>query len=178
MKLSTILSALASLTAVTAIPLSSLTKPIKRDPSDTSGNSQFVLQCEGDTIPNPGGEGGAGEGGSSYFYSNLLFNAQGTQISPDACTSESAGICSNCIFSGGGLSSATNVTGCWNPPGGQAGCSIQFMYNGYDYNSQNSEPYCGHVSGFEPFQFDLSAICYFDVGTSTNMTRREALGLE
>ncbi|CAL5871687.1 uncharacterized protein PFLUO_LOCUS5940 [Penicillium psychrofluorescens] len=177
MKLSIVLSALASLTTVTAIPLSSLTKPAKRDPSDESGNSQFVLQCEGVTLPQPGGDGGQGEGGSSYFYDNMLFNAQGTQIAPDACTSSSS-FCSNCIFSGGGLSSATNVTGCWDPIAGSSGCSIEFTYNGYDYNSQNSEPYCGHVSGFAPFQFDLSAICYFDVGTSTNMTRREAAGLD
>lgn len=112
--------------------------------------------------PQQGGANGEGEGGASYFYSNMLFNAQGTKIDPVACT-ESSSTCSNCLFSGGGLSSDTNVTGCWNPPAGQSGCSVSFSYDGYDYDSQDSQPTCGHQSGFEPFAFDLSAICYFNV---------------
>lgn len=160
MKVAAILSATIGLSLASAIPETNTL--VRRDPSDKSGNSQFVLQCEGVTIPNQGGANGEGEGGASYFYSNMLFNAQGTKIDPVACT-DSSSTCSNCLFSGGGLSSDTNVTGCWNPPAGQSGCSVSFSYNGYDYDSQDSQPTCGHQSGFEPFAFDLSAICYFDV---------------
>ncbi|KAJ5095138.1 hypothetical protein N7532_007429 [Penicillium argentinense] len=169
MKPSTVFSAFVTLALATAIPVSepetgtevdnTLTR---RDPSDESGNSQFVLQCEGETLPAPGGASGEGEGGSSYFDKNLLFNAQGAKIEPEACTSDGS-TCSNCLFSGGGLSSPTNVTGCWNPPGGQRGCQLSFKYNGYDYDTEKGESKCGHLSGFKPFAFDLSAVCYFDV---------------
>lgn len=163
MKTIPILLTITTLSTATALP--PIPRPhtlIRRDPSNQSGNSQFVLQCAGITLPNPGGANGEGEGGFGYFYSNLLFNANGTKISPSACTDQDS-YCSNCLFSGGGLSSATNVTGCWNPPAGESGCSITFAYNGYDYDSQAGQPYCGHQSGFEPFSFDLSAICYFNV---------------
>ena len=122
----------------------------------------MILGCSGVTVPYPGGEGGQGEGGSSYFTSSLELNAAGTQVNPDACT-ELSSTCSNCIFSGGGLSSPTNVTACWNPPSGKGGCSIEFQYNGYDYNSQTSEPKCGHTNSFAAFQSDLTAVCYFDI---------------
>ncbi|KAJ5180863.1 hypothetical protein N7492_004073 [Penicillium capsulatum] len=135
---------------------------VKRDPKDKSGKSQMVLQCEGTTLPQPGGANGEGEGGASYFYSNLVFNADGKKINPKGCTKQSS-TCDNCLFEGGGLSSPTNVTGCWNPPGGKRGCSIDFQYNGHHYNSQDKQDACGHQSGFQPFAFDLSAICYFNV---------------
>lgn len=160
MKLSLIISSIIGLALATPTP--EVHTLSRREPSDKSGNSQFVLQCEGVTIPNQGGASGEGEGGLGYFYSNLLFDANGEKIQPVGCT-ESSSTCSNCLFSGGGLSSDTNVTGCWNPPAGQKGCSVTFSYNGYDYDSQASQPYCGHQSGFEAFSFDLSAVCYFDV---------------
>lgn len=169
MKFLALLSTLAALGTVSALP-SPITDEVldtrsimtKRDPKDKSGKSQFVLNCDGTTIPNPGGAGGEGEGGSSSFSSNLAFNANGNKISPSACTDQD-GTCSNCLFEGGGLSSATNVTGCWNPIGGKKGCGIKFEYNGVQYDSQAGQDKCGHQSGFKPFAFDLSAICYFDV---------------
>lgn len=27
-------------------------------------------------------------------------------------------------------------------PAGQAGCSVSFQYNGYDFDTQNKQPYC------------------------------------
>lgn len=171
MKFLALLSTLAALGTVSALPnpipnaepeADTASIIVKRDPADKSGNSQFVLNCEGTTIPNPGGTGGEGEGGGSYFSKDLLFNANGEKISPSACTDKDS-FCSDCLFEGGGLSSATNVTGCWNPPGGKKGCSIEFEYNGQHYDSQAKQDKCGHLSGFEPFAFDLSAICYFDV---------------
>lgn len=163
MRLLTTISTVVGLTMASAIPdTASTNNLVRRDPSDKSGTSQIVLNCEGVTLPQPGGANGAGEGGFGYFYSNMLFNANGEEIQATGCT-ETSSTCNNCLFEGGGLSSPTNVTGCWNPPAGQAGCSIEFSYNGYDYDSQASQPYCGHQSGFEPFSFDLSAICYFNV---------------
>ena len=135
---------------------------VERTPKDQSGNSQIYLECNEVLIPEPGGAGGSGEGGSSYFSTNLVFNAQGQEIDPVGCYDEYS-TCSNCLFAGGGLSSPTNVTACWFPPAGSDGCSIEFQYNGYPYNSQTKEPYCGHTDKFEPFSSGLKAICYFDV---------------
>lgn len=165
MRFTSALSALIGLSMASESPAYDPTEKhslARREPGGKSGTSQIVLQCKGVTIPYPGGDGGQGEGGGSYFTSNLLFNADGTQISAEACT-ETSSTCTNCLFSDGRLSSPANVTACWFPPSGESGCSIEFQYNGYDYNSQNSEPKCGHTNGFSPFSFDLSAICYFDV---------------
>lgn len=163
MKFLYLLSAFTAMGTVAALPQAD-SSPImvKRDPKDKSGKSQMVLQCDGTTIPNPGGAGGEGEGGSSYFSKNMKFNANGKEIQPKSCKDKDS-FCTDCQFEGGGLSSPTNVVGCWNPPGGKKGCSIKFKYNGHDYDSQNKQDKCGHQSGFKPFAFDLSAICYFDV---------------
>lgn len=134
----------------------------RRDPSDKSGNTQIAFKCEGETIPNPGGSEGAGEGGSGYFTSSLGMTVDGGDtIYPAGCTSKDS-TCDNCIFDDSHLSSPTNVTACWNPPGGQAGCSVEFSYNGYDYDSQNSQPKCGHTNSWGPFTDTIVAICYFD----------------
>ncbi|KAJ5095459.1 hypothetical protein NUU61_004815 [Penicillium alfredii] len=163
MKFLPILTTLTTLTAASAIPPTDNALARRGDgPEDKSGNSQFVLQCEGTTVPNPGGAGGEGEGGGSYFNSNMVFNANGQKINPEACTQKDS-VCDNCLFSGGGLSSPTNVTGCWNPPGGKRGCTIQFMYNGHDYDSDKGDKACGTTNQFQPFAFDLSALCYFNV---------------
>ncbi|KAJ5247310.1 hypothetical protein N7468_002293 [Penicillium chermesinum] len=115
MRATFILSALASLALVSATPLGAdvLTK---RDPSDKSGNTQIALECTGETLPDPGGDGGAGEGGFGYFTSNMKASIKGgDDIGPTACTDKD-GTCSNCLFEDSGLSSSINVTGCWNPP--------------------------------------------------------------
>lgn len=32
-------------------------------------------------------------------------------------------------------------------PAGQAGCSVSFQYNGYDFDTQNKQPYCkSHIA--------------------------------
>ncbi|KAJ5179294.1 hypothetical protein N7492_002504 [Penicillium capsulatum] len=167
MKTATIFSILFGLAASVAIPSPEASDSVfleRRTPSDKSGNSQIALNCHATFEPNQGGVSGEGEGGSAQFNQDLIFVAQGTKITPDACTDVDEGpFCNNCIFSGGGLSSPTNVTGCWNPSGGNKGCSVKFKYNGYDYNTQNKEDVCGHEDSFEPFQSGLSAVCYFDV---------------
>ncbi|THZ27083.1 hypothetical protein D6C91_02398 [Aureobasidium pullulans] len=129
-------------------------------PSDQSGTAQFALSCSGITVPDV-----VAQSGTSYFTSSLKFfpdGGDGDAIPATACTDESS-TCSNCLFEGGGLSSPTNVTGCWNPPAGQAGCSVSFQYNGYDFDTQNKQPYCGHKNEFQPFASDLTALCYFNV---------------
>lgn len=135
---------------------------VARDPSDKSGNTQIGLKCEGETLPNPGGANGAGEGGSGYFQSSLSMTINGgSAVPPAACTSDSP-TCNNCIFDDPSLSSPTNVTACWNPPAGSSGCSIEFSYNGYDYNSQTKEDKCGHENSWGPFTDTDVAICYFN----------------
>jgi hypothetical protein len=47
-------------------------------------------------------------------------------------------------------------------PAGTSGCSIEFSYNGYDYDSQAGQPKCGHQNSFGPFSDTITAICYFD----------------
>ena len=135
---------------------------VKRTPSDRSGNSQMVFDCNAETLPSPGGAGGAGEGGSSQFSDSLLLVAKGKQIGLAACHKEDE-FCSNCLMAGGGLSSATNVSACWFPLGGDKGCSIEFKYNGYHYDSNAKEKKCGHVDKFEAFSDGLKALCYFDI---------------
>lgn len=135
---------------------------VARDPSDKSGNTQIGLKCSGETIPNPGGSEGAGEGGSGYFTSSLSMTVNGGDAVYPECTAEDS-TCDNCIFTDPALSSPTNVTACWNPPAGESGCSIKFSYNGYDYNSQNSEAKCGHENSWGPFTDTDVAICYFDI---------------
>lgn len=81
-------------------------------PSDQSGTAQFALSCSGITVPDV-----VAQSGTSYFTSSLKFfpdGGDGDAIPATACTDESS-TCSNCLFEGGGLSSPTNVTGCWNP---------------------------------------------------------------
>ncbi|KAH8783178.1 hypothetical protein F5883DRAFT_637438 [Diaporthe sp. PMI_573] len=60
----TVITALAAV-VVSALPTDSenAKKLYRRDPSDQSGNSRFIYQCEETIIPNPGGGRGAGEGG-------------------------------------------------------------------------------------------------------------------
>ncbi|KAI0142873.1 hypothetical protein GGR57DRAFT_508472 [Xylariaceae sp. FL1272] len=153
----------ASLLAATALGSTLPRDLVKRSPSDQSGTSSIVLGCNGVTVPMPGGAGGAGEGGFAYFSTSLKFSPDGGDaIQPTACTEDSS-TCANCLFEYDGLSSATNVTACWNPPGGQAGCSIAFDYNGYSFDSQAEQPYCGHENGFAAFSFDLAALCYFNL---------------
>ena len=54
------------------------------------------------------------------------------------------------------------VTGCSNPEAGA--CSIEFLYNGYDYNAETKEPKYGHQnSGVQAYSDTKTAICYFDV---------------
>ncbi|KAI8626330.1 hypothetical protein F5Y19DRAFT_447046 [Xylariaceae sp. FL1651] len=126
-----------------------------RDPSDKSGTSQMAFKCEGLTLPDP-----STNGGSSYFQSSLgLFHNGGDKIYPSACTQEDA-FCSNCKFDD--LGSGTNVTACWNPPAGKSGCGIEFTFHNYHFNSQNSEPYCGHTNSFGAFSDTITAICYFN----------------
>lgn len=152
---------LLAATAITAVPAAIQ----KRDPSDQSGRATIAFQCSDTTIPNPGGATGEGEGGSGIFSTNLVFTDEsGATHAPSGCT-EVDGFCDNCLIEGGGLSSATNVTACSNPAGGS--CSIEFQYDGYDFNSENSEPYCGHTNSFEAFGDDKTAICYFNVDGST-----------
>lgn len=155
------ISALISLLAATAITASPVVQ--KRDASDKSGKATIAYECSDTTIPDPGGDEGAGEGGSDIFSTSLVFTDEsGTTHSPTACTDfDVTEACGNCLMEGGGLSSATNVTACSNPAGGM--CSIQFQYNGYSFDSQNSEPYCGHTNSFQAFGDDLTAICYFNV---------------
>lgn len=136
----------------------------KRDPSDKSGKSTMAFACDDTTLPDPGGEGGTGEGGAGIFSTEMKFkDPSGTEHSPVGCTQvDSGGFCYNCLITGGGLSSATNVTGCSNPEAGA--CSIQFTYGGYDYDSEKGEPKCGHQnSGVQAFSDTKTAICYFDI---------------
>lgn len=136
-------------------------------PSDTSGNSQFILQCQGTTVPDP-----ISGSGTSYWGDNLLLDAQGTKVQPTKCT-QLDGYCVSCDFEGNGLSSTTSVTGCWDPPGGAAGCNIKFSYGGTDYVTTTDEmpgggsgtvpASCGVSNNFSPFSSDLSAICYFNI---------------
>ncbi|KAI9743748.1 MAG: hypothetical protein M4579_007716, partial [Chaenotheca gracillima] len=73
-----IFSIIAALAATSA---ASPTIMMKRDPSDKSGNSKLSLECESTTIPNPGGAGGAGEGGTGLFNNLLTFtDPAGTNI--------------------------------------------------------------------------------------------------
>ncbi|KAI1185710.1 hypothetical protein F5B17DRAFT_432297 [Nemania serpens] len=154
---------LTSALAATTLASPTVSNPIiKRDPSDKSGNSQIAFSCYGLTLPSPGGPDQGGSGGSSYFHSNLGYFHSGSDLIPTAACTDKDSFCSNCIFDDPSLSSPTNVTACWNPPAGTSGCSIEFSYNGYDYDSQASQPKCGHQNSFGPFSDTITAICYFD----------------
>ncbi|TGJ85660.1 hypothetical protein E0Z10_g3123 [Xylaria hypoxylon] len=141
--------------AATALASPAPSTPIiKRDPSDKSGTSQIAFSCYGLTLPAPGGSGQGGSSGSSYFHSNLGYFHDGSDLIPTAACTDQDSFCSNCLFDDANLSSPTNVTACWNP--------IEFSYNGYDYDSQASQPTCGHQNSFGPFSDTITAICYFD----------------
>ncbi|CAI7660885.1 unnamed protein product [Penicillium pancosmium] len=159
-------AALISVAEASAIPADTTNLNIlsRRDPKDKSGNSQFILSCDTETLPVTGGAGGEGEGGDSIQNSSLYFNAQGTKVEadPDQCTSDNP-FCTNCLFSGHGLSSPTNVTGCYDAAGGDKGCTIKFKYGDTDYNNDDGVPSCGHEDKNVPFGSHLSAICYFDI---------------
>lgn len=137
---------------------------IPRDPSDKSGNSKMDFVCDQETIPIPGGVGGEGEGGFSQFNSYLKYiNAAGTSVAPNSCANEGkASFCYKCAFDIGPSKINTTVEACYNPMGGTGGCTVEFNYKGYDYNSQTKEPKCGHTNSVEPFSSGLQAICYFD----------------
>lgn len=82
------------------------------DPSDKSGKSQMTFKCTGVTLPDPVGGGGYG-----IFTDDLSFwpeGQDGPEIKPTACT-EIDSFCNNCLIEYDQLSSATNVTACWNP---------------------------------------------------------------
>ena len=134
-----------------------------RAPKNQTGNSQIVLKCDGITVPIPGGAHGEGEGGFGSFSDHVLLNAKGQKVDPVGCTKTKSSFCTNCMFSGHGLSSPTNVTSCWNAVAGKKGCSIQFDYNGHKYDSQDKQDDCGHVNKLKPFQSGESAVCYFNI---------------
>lgn len=166
MKLNSAFAAtIISLAEANAIPAdtTNLKALSRRDPEDKSGNSQFVLTGDNQTLRVSGGASGEGEGGDSNQHSGLYFNAQGTKIEadPDQCTYDGY-YCNNCLFSGNGLRSTYNVTGCYNAAGGDRGCAVQFKYGGTDYNNDDGVPSCGHEDQNVPFGAHVSAICYFD----------------
>ncbi|KAJ5178820.1 hypothetical protein N7492_002030 [Penicillium capsulatum] len=167
MKFLSLLSTLAVFGTVIALPnpmpnadLGNLEPLEKREAKDKSGKSQMVLQCEGTTIPQGAGSQGESGGGVGYFKKNMKMLANGKEVTPSKCDEQNS-FCSKCTFEGEGLSSATDVTGCWNPPGGKRGCSVEFQYNGHQYKQGDDK--CGTQGGFQPFSFDLSAVCYFDI---------------
>lgn len=95
--------------SLVALALASLTSA---DPSDKSGKSQMTFECTGVTLPDPVGGGGYG-----IFTDDLSFwpeGQDGTEIKPTGCT-EIDSFCNNCLIEYDQLSSATNVTVCWNP---------------------------------------------------------------
>ncbi|THZ14869.1 hypothetical protein D6C89_09974 [Aureobasidium pullulans] len=125
-------------------------------PSDQSGTAQFALSCSGITVPDV-----VAQSGTSYFTSSLKFfpdGGDGDAIPATACTDESS-TCSDCLFEGGGLSSPTNVTGCWNPPTSLHPDPL-FETGGSGLRDHLSG---GHKNGFQPFASDLTALCYFNV---------------
>ncbi|KAI7785125.1 hypothetical protein LA080_008161 [Diaporthe eres] len=165
----TILTVVASVAS--ALPANSgNTKQLyRRDPSDQSGNSRFIYQCEETIIPSPGGGGGAGEGGYGFFSDRFSFiDRDGVKVVPDACEYTNSGhFCTNCIFNSKYLSSPTNATGCYNPPAGMyQGCSLSFQYNNYPYDTQEGQDKCGHQVSYPGFSDIGKAICYFDDGWS------------
>ena len=137
---------------------------VRRDPSDTSGKSRMDFDCGTETIPIPGGPEGEGEGGFSQFNEYLAYlNDAGTSVPPNSCANEGkSSFCFRCAFDIGPQKVNTTVEACWNPIAGASGCSIEFTYKGYTYNSQTKEPKCGHTNKLEAFSSDLQAICYFD----------------
>lgn len=151
-------------TQASALPADSVNTLSRRDPKDKSGNSQFVMECNSQTLPVTGGAGGEGEGGGSNQYSSFYLVAKGEQVEADKseCTYDGY-YCNNCLFSGHGLSSPTNVTGCFNAAGGDKGCTVSFKYGDSDYNNEDGIKSCGHEDKGVPFGEDMSAICYFDI---------------
>lgn len=158
MRFSILATTLSTFVMVSAVPTGEVARGlVARDPSDTSPNSHVAFECTEVDVPTPGG----GQGGSSVSYLKIGIQG-GDDHGPPACE-KIDDFCQNCIFEDTALSSPTNVTTCYNPMGGYKGCSLQFSYNGYDFDTQNSEPTCGHTSSFAPFSGTLTAICYFNV---------------
>ena len=141
---------------------------VRRTPSDESGKCIMSLECDSETIPQPGGAEGEGEGGFSQFSNTTMFqDSDGKQYPPSSCTNDGKdGFCNLCTWSGdnkGTLKDDVTVTACFDAMGGTGGCSIEFNYGGYDYNSQTKEPKCGHSNkGLQAFSSSLQALCYFD----------------